>query len=143
MTTTISDIKMQMEALFSQPNERCVECTNCGQMSLDEVLCSCSEIVEAFGTTECSHCGLDYLFLPNIMEYSASIPDYELTSYVANAIYKNYIRMCPKLCTCCTPAYATYLSGLKKDAVDWNNYYYCVEKEPKDNTDRAPWGGFR
>lgn len=125
MTTTHSD----METLFSQPSERC---KHCGQMSLDEVLCECDQIIAEFGAIECKECGLDYVFLPNIIEYSAGIPDDELTSYAAMALYKNYVSKCPKPCSCCSPTYVGYIEGLLAYAADWNNYYYYSDVEPSD-----------
>ena len=108
-------------------------------MSLDEVLCNCDQIVAAFGSTECKECGLDYLFLPTILEYAAGIPDDELTSYAAFAIYKNYMRMCPAPCTCCASSYIDYIVDLTTEAADWCNYYFIPEKKLEDYSDRAPW----
>lgn len=128
MTTTHSD----METLFSQPSERCVRCEHCGQMSLDEILCECDQMIESFGATECEKCGLDYTFLPNIIEYSAGISDEELTSYAASILYKNYVSKCPKPCKCCASAYVEYIEGLLAYAADWNNYYYYGDVEPSE-----------
>jgi hypothetical protein len=130
--STISEFDKKMGALFSLHEKTFVHCTHCGQMSLDEVLCECEQIIAAFGDKECKECGLDYTFLPNIIEYSAGITDEELTSYAASILYKNYVRMFPKTCMCCASTYVEYIVGLMAYAADWNNYYYYTENEPSD-----------
>lgn len=84
---------------------------------------SAMQKMSEFGSTECSACGLDYAPLPSILEYAAGIHDDELTSYAAAAVYKNYIRLFPRPCPCCTTSYTKYVKDMLMDAADWRNYY--------------------
>jgi hypothetical protein len=84
---------------------------------------SANQQMTEFGSTECTACGLDYELLPSILEYAAGIHDDELTSYAAAAVYKNYVRMCPRPCPCCATSYSKYINDMLMDAADWRNYY--------------------
>ena len=100
-----------------------VSCGTCAQQSLDEVVCSCADIIKEFGAVQCTTCGLDYEFLPEILEYAAGIDDCDLRSGGYFAVYTNYVRHMPTPCACCKPTYADYIERLIEAAGDWATYY--------------------
>jgi hypothetical protein len=111
--------------------------------SLRNESCACADIIMAFGSTECSECGLDYMFVPSIAEFaegdSGNIMD----------IYRDYVSNMPTLCSCCAEAYADYIATYIDEAVDWASdayeLYYRELNEPEeiDSSEWAPWGGIR